>query len=142
MPQTKKLVTLKVVHHDHSYYSDDELFFLSVLLTQRRCMICCKKYLQLYCSFLYHSFLPDSCMSCFEPHNSQVQNAGATNFSSSLCVQTSSEALDTGGEFRVVKRSHGVTLTTHSLLVPRSRMSRSYTFCTTWFLHNGNGTSF
>jgi hypothetical protein len=56
------------------------------------------------------------------------------DFSSSLCVQTGSEAhptsytLRTGGPFHGgVKRGRGVTLTTHPHLVPRSRMSRSYT---------------
>jgi hypothetical protein len=56
------------------------------------------------------------------------------DFSSSLCVQTGSGAhpppvqwvpgvLSSG-----LKRGRGVTLTTHPHLVPRSRMSRSYTF--------------
>jgi hypothetical protein len=59
--------------------------------------------------------------------------AGAKDFSSNLCVQTGSEALPasctmgTGGPFPRAKRSQGVTLTTHPHLVPRSRMSRSYT---------------
>jgi hypothetical protein len=59
--------------------------------------------------------------------------AGAKDFSSSLCVQTGSEAhpasctLGTGGPFPGAKRGRGVTLTTHPHLVPRSRMSRSYT---------------
>jgi hypothetical protein len=55
------------------------------------------------------------------------------NFSSSLCVQTSSEVhpasypLGTGDPFPGVKSVWGVTLTTHPNLVYRSRMSRSYT---------------
>jgi hypothetical protein len=59
--------------------------------------------------------------------------AGAKGFSSSLCVQTGSEAhpasctMGTGGPFPGVKRGQGVTLTTHPNLVPRSGMSRSYT---------------
>jgi hypothetical protein len=54
-------------------------------------------------------------------------------FSSILCVQTGSEAppasftMGTGGPFPGAKRGRGVTLTTHPHLVPRSRMSRSYT---------------
>jgi hypothetical protein len=60
--------------------------------------------------------------------------AEATDFSSSLCVQTSSEAnpascpMGIWGHFLGVKRSRGVTLTIHPDLVPRSRMSWSYTF--------------
>jgi hypothetical protein len=58
--------------------------------------------------------------------------AGAKDFSCSLCVQTGSGAhppvqwvpgvLPPG-----LKRGRGVTLITHPYLVPRSRMSRSYT---------------
>jgi hypothetical protein len=54
------------------------------------------------------------------------------HFSSSLCVQTGSEAhpasctMGTGGSFPGVKRGRSVMLTTHPNLVPRSRMSRSY----------------
>jgi hypothetical protein len=53
-------------------------------------------------------------------------------FSSSLCVQTSSEAhtascpMGTGGPFPGVKRGRGATLTTHPHVVLRLRMSRSY----------------
>jgi hypothetical protein len=49
------------------------------------------------------------------------------------CVQTGSDAhpasctVDTWGPFLGAKRSRGVTLTIHPHLVPRSRMSRSYT---------------
>jgi hypothetical protein len=59
--------------------------------------------------------------------------AGAKDFSSNLCVHTSSGAhpdsctMGTGGPFPRVKRGQGVTLTTHPDLVPRSKMSRSYT---------------
>jgi hypothetical protein len=59
--------------------------------------------------------------------------AGAKDFSCSLSVQTSSGAhpasctMGTGGTFPGLKRDRGVTLTTHPNLVPRSRMSRSYT---------------
>jgi hypothetical protein len=55
------------------------------------------------------------------------------NFSSILCVQTSSEAhpasypMGIGGPFSGVKRGRGVTLTTLPHLVPRSIMIRSYT---------------
>jgi hypothetical protein len=57
----------------------------------------------------------------------------AEDFSSSPCVQTGSGAhpaycpMGTAGSFPGVKRGRGVTLTTHPHLVPRSRMSRSYT---------------
>jgi hypothetical protein len=56
------------------------------------------------------------------------------NIFCSLCVQTGSGAhpasctMGTGGPFLGVKRGRGVTLTSHPHLVPRSRMSRSYTF--------------
>jgi hypothetical protein len=59
--------------------------------------------------------------------------AGAKDFCSNLCVQTGSEAhpasctMGTGGPFPGAKRGRGVTLTTHTHLVPKSRMSRSYT---------------
>jgi hypothetical protein len=59
--------------------------------------------------------------------------ARAKDFSSILCVQTGSEAhlascpMGTGGPFPGGKARAGVTLTTHPHLVPRSRMSRSYT---------------
>jgi hypothetical protein len=58
--------------------------------------------------------------------------AGAKDFSSNLCVQTGSEAhpdsctMGTGGPFAGAKRARGVTLTAHSHLLPRSRVSRSY----------------
>jgi hypothetical protein len=59
--------------------------------------------------------------------------AEAKDFLSSLSVQTGSDAhpasctMGTGGPFPGIKRGRGVTLTTHPHLVPRSRMSRSYT---------------
>jgi hypothetical protein len=59
--------------------------------------------------------------------------AEAKDFSSNLCVQTGSGAhpasctMDTGGPSPGVKRGRGVTLTIYLHLVPRSRMSRSYT---------------
>jgi hypothetical protein len=60
--------------------------------------------------------------------------AGAKEFSSNLRVQTGSGAHQASlyngyrGSFpRGQKRGRGVTLTTHPHLVPRSRMSRSYT---------------
>jgi hypothetical protein len=62
--------------------------------------------------------------------------AGVRDFSSSLCVQTGSGAhpasctMGTGGPF-----PRGVTLTTHPHLVPRSRMSRSYTYSPPKSLH-------
>jgi hypothetical protein len=54
-------------------------------------------------------------------------------FSSILCAQTASGvhpafySLGTGGLFPGIKRGRIVTLTTHSHLVRKSRMSRSYT---------------
>jgi hypothetical protein len=57
----------------------------------------------------------------------------ANYFSPSLCVQTGSGAhpasctMGTGGPFPGAKARLGVTLTTLPHLVPRSRMSRSYT---------------
>jgi hypothetical protein len=60
--------------------------------------------------------------------------AEAEDFSSTLCVQTGSGAhpasctMGTGGPFPGAKRGWGVTLTTQPHLVPRSRMSRSYTY--------------
>jgi hypothetical protein len=65
----------------------------------------------------------------------------AEDFSSSLCVQTGSGAhpascpMGTGGSFSGVKRGRGVTLTTHPRLVPRLRMSRSYTSSPPMCLH-------
>jgi hypothetical protein len=60
----------------------------------------------------------------------------AVDFSSNLCVHTGSGALPasctmgTGGSFpRGVKRGWGVMLTTHPLLVPRLRKSRSHSSC-------------
>jgi hypothetical protein len=66
--------------------------------------------------------------------------AEAKGFSSSLRVQTSSEAhpaypMGTGGPFPVVKRGRGVRLTTHPHLVPRSGVSRIYTSSSPWRLH-------
>jgi hypothetical protein len=67
--------------------------------------------------------------------------AGTKDFSRSLCVQTGSGAhlatctMGTGGPFLGVKRGRGVTLTTHPYLVPRSRMSRSYTSSPSKRLH-------
>jgi hypothetical protein len=52
-------------------------------------------------------------------------------FSSSFCVQTGAHpascTVGTGGPFPSIKRGQTVTLTTHLHLVPRSRLSRSYT---------------
>jgi hypothetical protein len=59
--------------------------------------------------------------------------AGAKDFSSNLCVQIGSEAhpasctMGTGVLSPGVKRGRGVTLTAHPHLMPRSRMSWSYT---------------
>jgi hypothetical protein len=60
------------------------------------------------------------------------------DFLSNLCFQTDSGAhpasctMGTGGPFPRAKRGRGVTLTTHPHLIPRSRMSRSYTASTPW----------
>jgi hypothetical protein len=59
--------------------------------------------------------------------------ARTRDFSSNLCVQTGSEAhpasctMGNGGPFPGAKRGWSVTLTTHPYLLPRSRLSRSYT---------------
>jgi hypothetical protein len=59
--------------------------------------------------------------------------AGTKDFSSNLCDHTGSEAhsasctMCTGGLFPGAKRSRNVTQTYHPHLVPRLRMSRSYT---------------
>jgi hypothetical protein len=74
--------------------------------------------------------------------------AEAKDFSSSLCVQTSSEThpasypVGTGGPFPGVKGGRVVTLTTPTHLVPRSRMIRSYTPTPHCRLHGGSGTAF
>jgi hypothetical protein len=73
--------------------------------------------------------------------------AQAGDLSSSLCVQTSSESHPasyphgTRGPFLAVKRSRGVTSTTHSHPVLRSRM-RSYSSSPPWDMHGGSGTTF
>jgi hypothetical protein len=60
--------------------------------------------------------------------------AGAKDFLSNLCVQTGSGAnpafctMGTEGSFPGAKRGWGVTLITHPHLVPRSIVSRSYSF--------------
>jgi hypothetical protein len=59
--------------------------------------------------------------------------AGAKDFASNLCVQTGSQAhphsctMGTGSPCPGEKGGRGVKLTTHSHLVTRSSMSRSYT---------------
>jgi hypothetical protein len=60
--------------------------------------------------------------------------AEAANFSSSMWLQTGSRAhpaswpIGTRGLSPGVKSGHGVTLTAHPHLAPRSWMSRSYTY--------------
>jgi hypothetical protein len=59
----------------------------------------------------------------------------AEDFPSTHCVQTGSGAhpasctVGTGGSYPRVKRGRSVKLTTHPLLEPRLRKSRSYTSC-------------
>jgi hypothetical protein len=59
--------------------------------------------------------------------------AGAKDFSSSLCIQTGCGAYPASYQWVLevlspgVKHGWGVMLTTHPHLMPRSRMSRSYT---------------
>jgi hypothetical protein len=66
--------------------------------------------------------------------------AETKDFSSSLCVYTGSGAhpascpTGTVSPFLGVNRGRGVTLTTHSHPVPRSRMSRSYISSSAWRL--------
>jgi hypothetical protein len=63
----------------------------------------------------------------------EVRSPTGADFSSSPCVQTGSGAhpasypMGTGVLSPGIKRGWGVTLTTHPHLVPRLRMSRSYT---------------
>jgi hypothetical protein len=64
----------------------------------------------------------------------------AKDFSSTVCVQNGSGAhqssyLVGGGPFPGVKHRRGVTLTTHPIFVPRSKMSRSYNFSPLKRLH-------
>jgi hypothetical protein len=94
------------------------IFHQGVMLWVSLCIV----YIQNICPFLYSSW------------KIGVRSlARAKDFSSSLCVQTGSEAhpasctMGTGGPFAGEKRGRGVTLTTHPHLVPWSRMSRSYT---------------
>jgi hypothetical protein len=47
-----------------------------------------------------------------------------------------------GGPFPGVKLGRGVTLTTHPHLVPRWRMSGSYSSSRPWRLHCGSGSAF
>jgi hypothetical protein len=71
--------------------------------------------------------------------------AGEKYFSSNLCVQIGYEAYPASYPMGIgvlspgVKGGLGVTLTTHSHLVPKSRMSRSYT-SRPCCLHGGSGT--
>jgi hypothetical protein len=71
----------------------------------------------------------------------------AMDFSSSLCVQTSSHShpasypMGTGGLFPGVKRGRDMMITTHTHLVPTSRMSRSYTSCPPCYVHDGGRTA-
>jgi hypothetical protein len=73
--------------------------------------------------------------------------ADAKNFSSRLCVQTGSGAhpasctMGTGGPFPGAKRGLGVTLTTPPHLMPRSKMSRSYTSSLPSFSVEWSGTA-
>jgi hypothetical protein len=69
----------------------------------------------------------------YEHSSEEEKSCKAKDFPSSLCVQTGSGAhlasctMGTWGPFPVAKRGRGVTLTTHPHVVPRLRMSRSYT---------------
>jgi hypothetical protein len=71
----------------------------------------------------------------------------AKNFSSSLCVQISSEAhrasypVGTADPFLGVQRVRGATLTGHSPSSAGSRMSWSYTSSPPCSLHGGSGTA-
>jgi hypothetical protein len=72
-------------------------------------------------------------------------SAEAKDFSSSLFVQTSSEAypasylIGTRGPFLGVKCGRGLMLTTHPHLMSRSRMIRSYISSPPWHLHDVAG---
>jgi hypothetical protein len=72
----------------------------------------------------------------------EVRSPTGADFSFSSCFQTGSEAhpasypMGSGGPFPGGKaRGRGVTLTTHPHLVPRLRMSRSYTSSPPMCLH-------
>jgi hypothetical protein len=49
--------------------------------------------------------------------------------------------MGTGCPYPGLNRGRGVTLTTHSHLVPASRKSRSYISSLSWHLHGGSGTT-
>jgi hypothetical protein len=88
---------------------------------------------------LYPPYKPSSSVSVVSGYGFDDQTievrfpAEAKEFSSNFCVQTGSGAhpasctIGTGVLSPGLKSGRGVTLTTHSHLVPRSRMSRSYT---------------
>jgi hypothetical protein len=69
------------------------------------------------------------------------------NFSCSLCVQTGSGAhpascaMGTGDPFPGAKARPGRDADRSPPLVPRSRMSRSYSFSLSWHLHGDSGTT-
>jgi hypothetical protein len=73
--------------------------------------------------------------------------AEAKDFSSSLCVQTSSEAhpasypMGTGGSFSESKERPGRDADHSHHLVLRSRMRTNYTSCSPWHLHGSSGTA-
>jgi hypothetical protein len=74
-----------------------------------------------------------SMVSVYRLHDRGSILSRGKDFSSRLCVHTGSGAhpasciMVTGGPFPGLKPGRGVTLTTHSDLVPRSKISRSYT---------------
>jgi hypothetical protein len=71
----------------------------------------------------------------------------AKDFSSSLCVQSSSEAhpasypMGTGGPFPGVKRGWRVALTTHPYLLLKFRINKNYNFSHSWRLHGSSGAA-
>jgi hypothetical protein len=71
----------------------------------------------------------------------------AKHSSCSLCVQKSTEIyqasypMGTGDPFLGIMCGWGMMLTTHPLLVPRSRISRSYTSTPPWCLYGDSETA-
>jgi hypothetical protein len=83
-----------------------------------------------------------------EDRTTGVRSPAETDFSSRPCVQTSSGAhpascpMGAGGRFPGLECYLGVTLTTHTHLVLRSRISRNYISSPHFRLHGGNRTGF
>jgi hypothetical protein len=123
-----------VVLHPHVFHRDVSLLTLLFYISMKLVRSCCSSV-----SIVSDYRLDNRASGIGSP-------AEAEGFSSSLCVQTSSEAHPVSypvGTFVLssgVKRGRAVTLTTHLHLEPRLRMSRSYTSSLACCLHGGSGT--